>query len=234
MRSVASPDGVRRDAQVNADPAAADPPSDRRARGLASCYLAPDVGSAESAGASSRTHVGLTSPRHPYRRRAADVRPTDDKAPLPLARVDLAAGRGQVQEPAHRRRELPRLRPEFATTLPRRSRRGSWPPGRDCPNRGFCICGPRRTGHEPAPLPAVGSAGACGHGDRGWQEPYCRSDGIRLRQPIPPGRQVQVDVRAQRFTASGDGADPADTVATRPNTIDSSMDSNGRPSTSRR
>ena len=59
-------------------------------------------------------------------------------------------------------------------------------------------------------------------------------DEIRLREPVAPRGSVQVDVRVVRYPAARDGADPADAVAARPNTIDSSIDAKRWPSTSRR
>ena len=51
--------------------------------------------------------------------------------------------------------------------------------------------------------------------------------------PVSPRRPVQDDVRVVGVAVARDWADPADTVAARPNTIDSSMDSKGLPATSR-
>ena len=68
----------------------------------------------------------------------------------------------------------------------------------------------RRAWYQHAPLPRVGAAGARGHRDCCGRQPDRGGHEGRLRQPIAPGRPFQVDLRAQRVTASGDGADPAD------------------------
>jgi hypothetical protein len=92
---------------------------------------------------------------------------------------------------------------------------------------------PRRTRNQPASLSALGSARTRRHGRRRRKELDYRGGRGRLRQPVAPRRPVQDDVRTIRYPTARDGADPADAVAARPNTIDSSAAAKRWPSASR-
>ena len=76
---------------------------------------------------------------------------------------------------------------------------------------------------SPSRLSAVGPVDSCGHGHRGRRQRDHGGDEGGFCQPLSPRRPVQDDIRVVRVAVARDGADPADAVAARPNTIDSSM-----------
>lgn len=93
---------------------------------------------------------------------------------------------------------------------------------------------PRPAGNQCSSLPHLGAVGARGDGHRRRRESHRGGDEIGFRQPVPSRRPVQDHLRAVGYPAARDGVDGSDSVATRPNTIDSSTEVNRWPIASRR